>query len=269
MTAQTSVNQNELALQATDSYQNDACGNSTCGNSSYGKKSNATSTYKNHKAHLNTTVWFKQGWQLFKQAPFSLFALMLTPLIIEGLLQLLAGPIALVLSKWIMVPVIGATWLCIHNLATKGKVWSFSAISNASWGKFLLISPLLLLPFLSQLMFSWLLLGSSGVDLLLFQQFIDVSAYTLGLIFSSAVPLIMLLLFVAPLMLIAKRSFKQSMTTTFSIVSAQPTSFAILFALNTLVIYFAPHTFGLSVLLASPVLACIHYGAVKAHLSHI
>ncbi|MBO7922490.1 hypothetical protein J5X92_09705 [Alteromonas sp. K632G] len=258
MTAQTSVNHNELALEATDSYGNDACGNTTCGN-----KPNATSTYKNHKAHLNTNVWFKQGWQLFKQAPFSLFALMLSPLIIEGLLQLLAGPVALVLSKWIMVPVIGATWLCIHNLATKGKVWSFSAISNASWGKFLLISPLLLLPFLSQLMFSWLLLGSSGVDLLLFQQFIDISAHTLGLIFSSAVPLIMLLLFVAPLMLIAKRSFKQSMTTTFSIVSAQPISFAILFALNTLVIYFAPHTFGLSVLLASPVLACIHYGAVK------
>ena len=112
MTAQTSVNQNELALQATDSYQNDACGNST-----YGKKSNATSTYKNHKAHLNTNVWFKQGWQLFKQAPFSLFALMLSPLIIEGLLQLLAGPIALVLSKWIMVPVIGATWLCIHTVS--------------------------------------------------------------------------------------------------------------------------------------------------------
>lgn len=263
MTAQTSVNQNALALEATDSYGNDACVNSTSGN-----KTNATSTYKNHKANLNTNAWFKQGWQLFMQAPFSLFALMLSPLIIEGLLQLLAGPIALVLSKWIMVPVIGATWLCIHNLAKKGKVWSFSAISNASWGKFLLISPLLLLPFLSQLLFSWVLLGSSGVDLLLFQQFIDISAHTLGLIFSSAVPFIMLFLFVAPLMLIAKRSLKQSMTTTFSIVSAQPTSFAILFALNTLVIYFAPHTFGLSVLLASPVLACIHYGAVKPLLKH-
>ncbi|WOI35915.1 hypothetical protein R1T43_11830 [Alteromonas sp. CI.11.F.A3] len=244
MTAQTSVNQNELALKTNK-------------------------TFENNKTRVEDNAWFTQGWQLFKQAPFSLFVLMLSPLIIEGLLQLLAGPVALVLSKWMMVPVIGATWLCIHHLATKGKVWSFSAISNASWGKFLLISPLLLLPFLSQLMFSWLLLGSSGVDLLLFQQFIDISAHTLGLIFSSAVPLIMLLLFVAPLMLIAKRSFKQSMTTTFSIVSAQPTSIAILFALNTLVIYFAPHTFGLSVLLASPVLACIHYGAIKANLSQI
>ena len=258
MTAHTSGNQNELALQATQTHENN--------------------TYGINTGRLDNKAWLQQGWQLFKQAPFSLFVLMLSPLIIEGIIQLLpaqlipdpllAAPMSIMLSKWIMVPVIGATWLCIHNLATKGKVWSFSAISNASWGKFLLISPLLLLPFLSQLLFSWVLLGSNGVDLLLFQELIDISAHTLGLLFSSAVPFIMLFLFVAPLMLIAKRTFKQSMATTFSIVSAQPSAFAMLAALNTLVIYFAPHTFGLSVLLACPVLACIHYGAVKPHLAH-
>lgn len=218
--------------------------------------------------HAQWRNWITQGWTLFKQAPLSLIVLMLYPLVIEGVIQLLPAPTSMILSKWIMVPATAIVWLLVHNLMQTGQLFSLSVIKQTHWKRFILISPILMAPFVCQLAFTWILLGDAGINLILFGQHIEVSTNTLGLIFASALPLSMLLVFITPLMLINQLSFTSSLLTSIRFIATHWGSFSLLVILNMLVVYSALLTFGLSVLLLSPLITCILYAAISPTLEY-
>ncbi|MDC2888682.1 hypothetical protein [Psychrosphaera algicola] len=68
-----------------------------------------TQTYNDTIPTSRSLVWFKQGWQLMKQAPFKLFLFLFSFLIIEGVIQMLPAPYSVVVSKWAMALMAAST----------------------------------------------------------------------------------------------------------------------------------------------------------------
>ena len=58
----------------------------------------------------DAAVWLKEGWGLFKKAPFKLFLLMTLFAIVPGLVQLLPAPTGLTVSKWLAPMLMATVW---------------------------------------------------------------------------------------------------------------------------------------------------------------
>ena len=67
-------------------------------------------------------IWLKEGWQLFIKAPFKLLGLSFVTLFAAGLIQALAGPIGLGISKWVGPLLAAVMWLAIANLVETNKL---------------------------------------------------------------------------------------------------------------------------------------------------
>lgn len=205
-------------------------------------------------------VWFKQGWQLMRQAPFKIFLLLLFPLVMEGLFQLLPAPYGMVLSKWAMAIMVAAIWPILHHLATK-QSFSLRAIKCKGWGKMLVLALLLLLPSVVQLWTAIALLGEDGIGLLLYAQLVEVSALQLGLIFASATPLILLLGFAPARLLLANDSLSSAIRLSIQVVVSAWRPMLLLALVHMSILLLVPFTLVLSALITGPWLACVSYQA--------
>ena len=61
-------------------------------------------TYQQETKELpakEAVTWLKEGWLLFTKAPFKLLGLSFLMLLTAGLIQALAGPVGLGISKWV------------------------------------------------------------------------------------------------------------------------------------------------------------------------
>ena len=80
----------------------------------------------------DAALWLKEGWGLFKKAPFKLFLLMTLFAILPGLVQLLPAPIGLTLSKWLAPMLMATVWPLLFNLNSNQ---GFSFRHNTTWAK--------------------------------------------------------------------------------------------------------------------------------------
>lgn len=208
----------------------------------------------------DAAVWLKEGWGLFKKAPFKLFLLMTLFAIVPGLVQLLPAPTGLTVSKWLAPMLMATVWPLLFNLNNQQ---GFSFKHNATWmkwGRVAVWSVVGILLALVQFSVGSTLIGSEQLSALLSGQFVDVERWRVGVMFVSIVPVNMLLMFVVPLLLLNNASLsaavKESITTALKVI--KPLSMLCL--INMLVTFAAPYNL-LPMLLVGPVLACTYFCA--------
>ncbi|RZD20971.1 hypothetical protein [Pseudoalteromonas sp. MEBiC 03485] len=208
----------------------------------------------------DAALWLKEGWGLFKKAPFKLFLLMTLFAILPGLVQLLPAPIGLTLSKWLAPMLMATVWPLLFNL-NSNQGFSFRHNTTwAKWGRVAVWSVVGILLALVQLAVGSTLIGSEQLSALLSGQFVDVERWRVGVMFVSIVPINMLLIFVVPLLLLSNSSLsaavKESLATALRVI--KPLS--VLCLINMLVTFAAPYSL-LPMLLMGPVLACTFFCA--------
>ncbi|MCC2616759.1 hypothetical protein LJ739_10945 [Aestuariibacter halophilus] len=221
------------------------------------------------KATLDDSAnWLKKGWQLFTNAPFSLFGLLMTLLIIEGGLQLLPAPMGVLLSKLMMAGLMASLWPLLHNLSTNGRLSFASLRQYSGWHRIPLLCLPLLLPFIVQLAVAASLLGRDGLDLLLFAVPVDIAAYQLAMIFAAGAPVSLLLMFAPARILLANDSVGTALRASVSAVLRAWRPLSVVLLINVIVLALVPYTFLLSALLLSPWLMCVHYQAYRGIFSN-
>ncbi|MCQ8883082.1 hypothetical protein NQS96_14995 [Pseudoalteromonas shioyasakiensis] len=208
----------------------------------------------------DAALWLKEGWGLFKKAPFKLFLLMTLFAILPGLVQLLPAPIGLTVSKWLAPMLMATVWPLLFNL-NSNQGFSFRHNTTwAKWGRVAVWSVVGILLALVQLALGSTLIGSEQLSALLSGQFVDVERWRVGVMFVSIVPMNMLLIFVVPLLLLSNSSLsaavKESLATALRVI--KPLS--VLCLINMLVTFAAPYSL-LPMLLMGPVLACTFFCA--------
>ena len=208
----------------------------------------------------DAALWLKEGWGLFKKAPFKLFLLMTLFAILPGLVQLLPAPIGLTLSKWLAPMLMATVWPLLFNLNSNQGFTFRHNTTWAKWGRVAVWSVVGILLALVQLAVGSTLIGSEQLSALLSGQFVDVERWRVGVMFVSIVPMNMLLIFVVPLLLLSNSSLsaavKESLATALRVI--KPLS--VLCLINMLVTFAAPYSL-LPMLLMGPVLACTFFCA--------
>jgi hypothetical protein len=222
---------------------------------------NTPTAAETSSASLAIIRWLKNGFSLFLKAPFKLFFFLLSALIVEGLFQVLPSAFSIPISKIAIILFTAAIWPILANL-DKHKVFSLKcAFASKGWFKMFIVSPLFLLPFISQVLSAFLLFGEKGASLLLYGEMMDISAVMLGFIFATGAPALIALSFVVPRILLSDDSVFKAIESGFKMVLTAWKAMSIILIINALVLFLAPITFALSALLLGPVLVCINYVA--------
>ncbi|WP_286256841.1 hypothetical protein [Pseudoalteromonas apostichopi] len=208
----------------------------------------------------DAALWLKEGWGLFKKAPFKLFLLMTLFAILPGLVQLLPAPIGLTLSKWLAPMLMATVWPLLFNL-NSNQGFSFRHNTTwAKWGRVAVWSVVGILLALVQLAVGSTLIGSEQLSALLSGQFVDVERWRVGVMFVSIVPMNMLLIFVVPLLLLSNSSLSAAVKESLATVLRVIKPLSVLCLINMLVTFAAPYSL-LPMLLMGPVLACTFFCA--------
>lgn len=219
----------------------------------------STQVINSQTQDIRILSWFKNGFSLFLKAPFKLFLFLLAALVVEGIFQLLPTSLNIPISKIVMIIISAALWPILAQLHSLKKFQVKSAFSAEGWKQVLFIAPVFLLPFVSQLMAAFILLGEQGVSLLLFGELMPVSPLMLGLIFASGAPAIVLLTFVIPRIMLKGEDAFQAIGSNFNMLKFAWREMSVLLLINALILLLAPISFALSALLLGPVLVCVNY----------
>ena len=207
-------------------------------------------------------TWLKEGWQLFIKAPFKLLGLSFVTLFAAGLIQALAGPIGLGISKWVGPLLATVMWLAIANLAENNKL-RLSGGTLRSWTNVALWS--LTGPVIAWIQFQIgaMLMGADSVAALANGVVVDVPAWKVGLMMGSATPINLLLLFVPMLLILKHRSIPASFKNSIAVVVGAYKPMLIIGAMIFLTVALAPNTFALSGLVFGPIVSCMCFIAYQ------
>jgi len=162
-------------------------------------------------------IWLKEGGQLFIKAPFKLLGLSFVTLFAAGLIQALAGPIGLGISKWVGPLLATVMWLAIANLAENNKL-RLSGGTLRSWTNVALWSCTGPVIAWIQFQIGAMLMGADSVAALANGVVVDVPAWKVGLMMGSATPINLLLLFVPMLLILKHRSIPASFKNSIAVV---------------------------------------------------
>jgi len=226
-----------------------------------------TTTTLSHQTNSTISLlsqWFAQGSKLFLKSPLKLFASLIAIIIVTGLLQILPAPIGIFVSKWIGA-ILGAALWPLLNALDKEDHFSFKGLANyTGWQYLPLLAFVLIVPFVFQIGVATIMLGEQGLALILYGQIGDATAFEVGLLFASAAPLSILLMFVPACLLLGGESVTKSVTKGVSMVLKTWQAMLALTVLNALVLFLAPFTLVLSVVLMGPLLICVNYSAYQS-----
>lgn len=206
--------------------------------------------------------WLVGGWRLFVRAPAGLVGLMVLLFAVEVLVQAAIPSLGIPVSKWVLGLFGGVCWLALDQLDTGGRLRLFHAFRRVGrrWPALFVLALLPLLAYLLQVGIGWLVLGPGAIDLLVFANptaGASPASWQLGLIFSAGIPLSTLLMFAPPLMLIEGMSAGRSIAASARLVVHHAAPMGLLALLTMTLVFLAPATFLLSVLLTGPWLLCV------------
>lgn len=213
--------------------------------------------------------WLTGGWQLFRRAPLGLIGLVILPVAVETLIQSYIPAVGIPLSKWIVGMIGGVFWVALHQLDQCGRLQLASAFGRVGrqWPSLAGLALVLLLVYVTQIAVGYLVIGPATVDLLILGDSTTAAAlgkFQSALILSAGVPLSTLLMFAAPLLLIEKLPLTQALRGSFRMVARNAMAICWLAVTTAVVVFLAPATWLLSVLLAGPWLLCVGYAAFRS-----
>jgi hypothetical protein len=206
--------------------------------------------------------WLVGGWRLFLRAPARLIGLMVLLFAVEVLVQAGIPSLGIPVSKWVMGVLGGVCWLALDQLDTGGRLRLFDAFRRVGrrWPALMLLALISPFVYLLQVAVGRLVLGPGVIDLLVFASpdaGVAASAWEMGLIFSAGIPFSTLLMFAPPLLLIEGMSAGRSLVASVRLVLRHAVPMGLLALLTMTLVFMAPATFLLSVLLTGPWLLCV------------
>ena len=206
--------------------------------------------------------WLAGGWRLFRRAPLRLFGLMVLLFVVELLVQLFVPVLGIPLSKWVAAMLAGVYWLALLQLDECGSLRPLRAFLRVGnkWSALAALAMVLLLVYLAQVSIGYLMIGPAAIDVLVFSDAtasVQLSNARMGLMFSSGIPIATLLMFAAPLLLIDRLPLWSALASSVRLVARNALPMALLAILTMLLVFLAPATFALSVLVTGPWLICV------------
>lgn len=212
--------------------------------------------------------WLVGGWRLFLRAPVRLTGLMVLLFAVEAMVQLAFPLAAMPVSKWVLGLLGGVCWLALDQLDTGGQLRLFHAFRRVGkqWPSLAGLALLSVVVYLLQVGFGWLILGPGAVEMLVFSNptaGVTPSSFEMGLIFSAAIPLSTLLMFATPLLLIEGMSAGRAIATGVRLAVQYAVPMGLLAVLTMTLVFLAPATLLLSVLLTGPWLLCVGLAAFR------
>ena len=225
----------------------------------------STTTLSNTNTHASSQFfdWCKLSFKLLRKAPVTIYALSIATMVFAGIFQILPAPYGVIISKIVGAMLVPLLWIVLHQVDQYSR-FKFSSFKQYSgYRKLPLLGLVMLLPNITQMIVAVIVLGDSGIDLVLFGVISNVSKIQIAIILASAAPVFIIFMFAPAFMLFKHQSVisaaKSSIDT---VVQVLPMMLAIL-ALNAVVLFLAPFTFALSGLMLGPWLACLTYVAFK------
>lgn len=206
--------------------------------------------------------WLAGGWRLFRRAPLRLFGLMVLLFVVELLVQLFVPVLGIPLSKWVAAMLAGVYWLALLQLDECGSLRPLRAFLRVGnkWSALAALAMVLLLVYLAQVSIGYLMIGPAAIDVLVFSDAtasVQLSNARMGLMFASGIPIATLLMFAAPLLLIDRLPLCSALASSVGLVACNALPMALLAILTMLLVFLAPATFALSVLVTGPWLICV------------
>lgn len=225
-------------------------------------------TTQANKTVSASSLWFKDGWQLFKKAPIKIFSVMTLFAILPGLLQLLPSPFGLMLSKWAGPMLLGVVCLILNNLfcgrgfSVRSQSVEYTSIFKR-WGRFALWSLSGVLLASIQFQVGSILIGSDNMLASLVGDYTNVAQWQAGVIFASTTPIAMLLSFVPMLLILQGQSLYRALRQSVVSVMRAWKPMSVLMLLSIIVVFSVPYTGALSALLVGPYMTCVTFIAYK------
>jgi hypothetical protein len=181
---------------------------------------------------------------------------------VEILVQVGVPSVGIPVSKWVLGLLGGVCWLALDRLDIDGRLRLFDAARRVGrrWPALAGLALISLFVHLLQVAVGRLVLGPGAIDLLAFANpdaGVAASSWELGLIFSAGIPASTLLMFAPPLMLIEGMSAGRSVVASVRLVVRHAGPMGLLALLTMTLVFLAPATFLLPVLLTGPWLLCV------------
>lgn len=210
--------------------------------------------------------WLIEGWQLFCRAPFRLFGLLLLLFAVEMMIQLAIPLVGIPVSKLLVGMFTGICWLALFQLHTDGRLRLLQALGRVGdkWPALAGLAFVQLLAYLVQVGVGRLMLGPAAVELLVLAQTTTqpiAGEFQLGVVLAAGVPLSTLVMFAAPLLLIERLSLGSALMTSIRLCFRHALPISLLASLTMLLVFMAPASYLLPVLLLGPWLMCVGLAA--------
>lgn len=210
--------------------------------------------------------WLLAGWRLFCRAPLRLFGLLLLLFAIEMAVQVVIPLAGIPVSKVLVGMLTGISWLALVHLHSDGRLQPLRAIGRVGnkWPALAGLAFVQLLAYLVQVGVGRLILGPGAVELLVLAQAADqvsASEFQLGFVLAAGVPLSTLVMFAAPLLLIERLSLGKALMTSIRLCFRHALPVSLLASLTMLLVFAAPASYLLLVLLLGPWLLCVGLAA--------
>ena len=202
--------------------------------------------------------WLKEGFGLFRKSPLKILFFAFLPMLFSGLIQLLPAPFSIIASKWFGAAALTLLWPLLHHIYRTGQFSFKSAFSAGNWLSVALFGLSGILMASMQLCVAMLVIGADAPGLLLHMEPTEVARWQLGVVFASAVPVVLLLAFAPAKILLENQNVMTAISASIRLSVKAWKPLTIVGAGYALQLFSAPY-FIPAVIVIGPLMSCIMY----------
>lgn len=209
--------------------------------------------------------WLKEGFALLRKSPVKIILFAMLPMLLSGFIQLLPAPYSIITSKWFGAAAVALLWPLLHHIHLTGQFSFKSAFSSGNWLSVALFGLTGIAMAAMQFGVAMLVIGPDAVELLLHMKQTEVARWQLGLVFASAMPLMLLLSFAPARILLENQRVMKAISESIHFFTKAWKPLLIIGIGYALILFAAPYII-LSVIIFGPLMSCALY-AGYTHLT--
>ncbi len=206
--------------------------------------------------------WLKEGFNLFRKSPLKILFFAFLPMLFSGLIQLFPAPFSIVASKWFGAAALTLIWPLLHHIHKTGKFSFKSAFSAGNWLSVALFGFTGIVMAAMQLGVAMLVIGADAPGLLLHMEPTEVARWQLGVVFASAVPVMLLLALAPAKILLENQNVMTAISASIKLSVKAWKPLMMVGAGYALLLFSAPY-FIPAVIIFGPLMSCIIYKAYQ------
>lgn len=202
--------------------------------------------------------WLKEGFGLLRKSPVKIILFAFLPMLFSGLIQLLPTPFSIVVSKWFGAAALCLLWPLLHHVSQTGQFSFKSAFSAGNWLSVALFGLTGIVMAAMQLGVAMLVIGADAPGLLLHMEPTEVARWQLGVVFASAVPVMLLLAFAPAKILLENQNVMTAISVSIKLFFRAWKPLIMVGAGYAVLLFSAPF-FIPAVIIFGPLMSCIIY----------